>query len=1219
MTSPRFGSPFSEMEDDGQSSDLVESCSPQLPYHLLAPSLGTRSESSFSRTNTDSSTSSRVQKTFPIPEVITTDYTTLSTGVATNDSPSVLQQLEDDDFLRPRTESEATLVVQRNGNSNNSEGVDGGDSSDADNEVSISWVPVTKSLSSSLIKLSEELGGDLEGEGDDGESGAECLEAEGGVTASASAPDLLAIAREEKFEPKSSPPAVDVVAVAESTSAPGTEGPEQVHPSSRAPAENQPQRTVRDGTEREPNAHFESSIAEEAEPRDSEGKDDGTTVVGSEPQSPSTPTAQTATRRGTSQRNISSLLKKRHRRSLSTSEVEVSSPKDHAHFPLDASEEEEEGAPPDARGRGYSNWETSLTCMQNAIAEGSQSLTIEKATSVASGCSSQRGTDVDDRSRASSFLTNETSSQRESDGSSDEDLYLSAKESVSRTSLEQAMALQNDVMGIRQPNEQENGGSGPNDRSRDNGSGYQLQLPSEEHDGVVLRSGSRKKSSKMISSLNRYSADFQITNIDEFGESSEGESNHSGQTSPPKRRHKSTDVISETCSEDRKLGAGKPPSGASSGGSPSLAQDRLHPRSGKMSTPGADSVFEHDLSPSDVDVKMASDDSLSLSQSFEGSGLQHSPGSASMEGGSPKEFGKRRKSPHFLSGRKNTVQKFPTLESPTRNRKPGGLTKEDVGPTIQTLRGLMTSPTNHSWSDDSDTTIGPDTFRIGSLNAPKSNLQRSESTLSDSLVYQQQKAQLDNPGREILRSASPEGSGGYTSLDSPQAKRYHQPHLVDTPKHPPSPLSHYHARSPVLGNRNTTLSPGPSPGHGSRLGPTSRFRSTMSFDESVLERNDPSRHVARIHASIEATSLENQEVLKEVPEEELESSLDATARKPKNGFQEEPHVSEEGLACEQRSRMQKIFGGIRGSGRTKKPPKEKTARPKSGKLRQKSEGHILGEEEIHFVHPDDYHQQSNLKRSESMQTNFGKSRTLIAPRQGSEGAISPLQKHHGSTHSLTPLVEVVLSSSAPQRAPSQDLPPTSDSEMAADEEEIPTLVSAVSYPELALCEEQTWDKTVDRRIYKKLNKAERERQAIIHELLQTEKSHLRALNVLKLIFRLNISKTVSEEVVAQLFPELDNLLEISEGFIKRLEERKDSSRQVNIFGDISDVLLKQFSGEMRERMLHTFGRFCSTHLTATEIYKEHLKKKHFSRLMKGLHILKECNRLTLPDYYTQVS
>ena len=1207
------------MEDDGQSSDLIESCSPQPPYQLLEPSFSARSESSFSRTNTDSSTSSRVQKSLPIPEVITTDYTALSQGGAATDvSPGASQRLEDN--RQPRTESEATLVVvQRNGNSNNSEGVDGGSGvSDAENEVTISWVPVTKSLSSSLIKLSEELGGAPEGEGDDdGGDGAE-LKVEGGVTASASAPDLLALTQEEKAESNLSP-------VAESITAPGTEGSDRAALSSGGEAaENLSEHTVRDSTERELSTSFESSRTEESELQDGEG-----TVA--EPQSPSTPTAQVTPRRGTSHRNISSALhKKRHRRSLSTSEVEVSSPKDHAHFPLDGSDEEEER--PESRGRGYSNWEMSLTCMQNVIAEVNQSLTIEQAASIASGCSSQRGTDAGDRSRASSFLTNETSSQRESDGSSDEDLYLSAKESVSRTSLEQAMAPLNDVAGTKQPDVRENGSSSVNEKTtlKGNGSGHQqLQLPNEEYDGVILRSGSKKRTPRMGSSLNRYSADFQITNIDEFGESSEGESNHHcGRSSPPKRRHKSTDVISETHSEDHRVSSGKPPSGNSSG-SPRLAQDQLHPRSAQMmSTFGADSVFEHDLSPSDVDVRMTSDDSISLSQSFESTGLLRSPGSVSVEsgGGSPKEFAKRRKSPHFLSGRKLAVS---TLESPPRNRKAGGLTKEDVGPTIQTLRGLMTSPTNPSWSDDSDTTIGPDTFlRIGSPNAPKTNLQRSGSTLSDSLVYQQQRAQLNDTGRGILRSASPEGSGDYTSLDSPLSSRKFQPHLVDTPKHPPSPLYQSHTRSPVLGSRNTTPSPGPSPSPGSRPGPAaaaaiSRLRSTTSFDESVLQHHEPWRHTGRVHASSDTANLENQETLEEVPEEEFESSLDSRARKPENGFPDEPHASEEGLAGEQpsqeqRSRMQKIFG-IRGSGRSKKPPKDKTVRPKLGKQRLRLEGNSLGEEEIVFVQPEDYHQpsSSNLKRSESMQTNFGKNRALIAPRQGSDGAISP-KKHHGSTHSLTPLMEVP--SSPPLRVPSQQEPhPTSDSEMAADEEEIPTLVTAVSYPELALCEEQTWDKTVDRRIYKKLNKAERERQAIIHELLQTEKSHLRALNVLKLIFRLNIMKTVSDEVVVQLFPELDNLLEISEGLIKRLEERKDSSRQVNIFGDISDVLLKQFSGDMKERMLHAFGGFCSAHLIATEIYKEHLKKKHFSRLMKGLHILKECNRLTLPDYYTQVS
>lgn len=32
-----------------------------------------------------------------------------------------------------------------------------------------------------------------------------------------------------------------------------------------------------------------------------------------------------------------------------------------------------------------------------------------------------------------------------------------------------------------------------------------------------------------------------------------------------------------------------------------------------------------------------------------------------------------------------------------------------------------------------------------------------------------------------------------------------------------------------------------------------------------------------------------------------------------------------------------------------------------------------------------------------------------------------------------------------------------------------------------------------------------------------------------------------------------------------------------------------------------------------------MKKMHFSWLMKDIHKLKECNRLTLSDYYTRVS
>ena len=163
-----------------------------------------------------------------------------------------------------------------------------------------------------------------------------------------------------------------------------------------------------------------------------------------------------------------------------------------------------------------------------------------------------------------------------------------------------------------------------------------------------------------------------------------------------------------------------------------------------------------------------------------------------------------------------------------------------------------------------------------------------------------------------------------------------------------------------------------------------------------------------------------------------------------------------------------------------------------------------------------------------------------------------------------------------------------------------------------------WE-TIDRKVCRKLNKDERERQAVLHELLQTEKHHLWALHVLKLIFHQNIAKILPEEVVYQMFPELDMLTEISNNLVNRLEERKNSSASSNMIEDFTDVLYDQFSGETRERLLHAFGRFCSSHLTAIEAYKEQLKNKPFARLMKDLHGLKECQRLTLTDYLTQVS
>ena len=211
-----------------------------------------------------------------------------------------------------------------------------------------------------------------------------------------------------------------------------------------------------------------------------------------------------------------------------------------------------------------------------------------------------------------------------------------------------------------------------------------------------------------------------------------------------------------------------------------------------------------------------------------------------------------------------------------------------------------------------------------------------------------------------------------------------------------------------------------------------------------------------------------------------------------------------------------------------------------------------------------------------------------------------------------------LSSSFPPQmgSHSQSPPPlaTPGSGDESDNDES-TISLTTHHPELYLKEEVSWEKTIDRKVYRKMQKAEREHQAILHELVHTEKQYLRSLYVLKLIFRAGINKDVSVDMLEHLFPKLDELIQISDSFIDNMEAKREGI----LINDLSNILLQQFSESNFDNMLDAFGGFCSGHLYAMEHYKELMKKKSFARLMKDLHSLKECHRLELPDYYTKVT
>ena len=936
-------------------------------------------------------------------------------------------------------------------------------------------------------------------------------------------------------------------------------------------------------------------------------------------------------------RGISVSFNKSHRRSRSTSEMELFSP----------SREQKLYTTEEGEDDDTSDWQPTLGSTHSIgnTTESSQSLSLEQ-TAAASGSSKE------DRSRASSFLTNETSSLQESDTSDEEAAFHSAQESMkspSHTSLDPHHTSNDSSVTVETSNS-----------LNVSGMNHRQKHPSDSYDGVNDRS--RRRHLNAVPAKHRYSADFLITNIDEYmNDSSEGELDRSGGPLHSHKRRLTATAVSFPV----------PTAGDSSADDLSDIKDHLSfennsstPDDHKHKKVSTDSVFEndHDVALSDVDVRLVSDDNHSpaMSQNLESS-LERSLNSLDL---SPKLTKRHSRSPLF-SRRTVGKEASPKL----RNRKVGGLTKSDVGPTIQALRNLV-SVSPDSLSEGSDVTIGPSESssyqigpRTGSLSTPRSSEQvkRTYSTLSDSAMYNKE-------GLRIPTSTEESSTLDFSPTGSPRVPRKLQ---GDTLKHPPSPLSFSKSKSPTGSvksmtncGRSSTPSPGPldpSVGqnqitsvkktsseenvhtcsdketfsHPAKLKPNMR---TMSIDEFFSHR--PSKSPELI------TSFEHREALEEVPEEDLESSLDRNKRETERSIsisQEDisettslPELEQSSEPEPQKVGWKRLIRGdfIRTSKNSRRGNKPKT-RPKLGE-------HTFEElrngttEDIHPLESSQECVEASIRRTETMQINLSeKARKVLGIRRESEGSLpsSPTKLHHAAS-TLTPVQEAPPSSPIIRRprsatspapisptetsAPTEIRTPDTDSEPETHEDEQLVRTLSTSFPELAIKEVQAWDKTIDRRLYKRMGKGERERQAVIHELIQTEYHHLRVLKVLTLVFRQNVANHVRENIQGHLFPELDNLTRISEDFIERLEQKKERS-DANIIDDISDVLLDQFSGDIRDQMLHAFGNFCSGHLTAMEIYKEHMRKRTFRELIKQLHALKECNRLTLPDFYTQVS
>uniref|UniRef100_A0A671S5G9 Rho guanine nucleotide exchange factor 18-like n=1 Tax=Sinocyclocheilus anshuiensis TaxID=1608454 RepID=A0A671S5G9_9TELE len=170
-------------------------------------------------------------------------------------------------------------------------------------------------------------------------------------------------------------------------------------------------------------------------------------------------------------------------------------------------------------------------------------------------------------------------------------------------------------------------------------------------------------------------------------------------------------------------------------------------------------------------------------------------------------------------------------------------------------------------------------------------------------------------------------------------------------------------------------------------------------------------------------------------------------------------------------------------------------------------------------------------------------------------------------------------------------------------------------------EAPTWSLAVDQQYLKDLSKEDIKRQDVIHELIQTEINHVRTLKLVLGVYVRELRETLQmdETQLERLFPQVDSLLQVHQLFLNRLKQRRiDSlepgSTQNYCIHRIGDILMAQFSGEIRDRLQYCYGVFCSHHTDAVSFYKDLMQNnKKFQSFIRKVCQMSILRRLGIPE------
>ncbi|XP_066932997.1 rho guanine nucleotide exchange factor 12-like isoform X3 [Clytia hemisphaerica] len=163
-------------------------------------------------------------------------------------------------------------------------------------------------------------------------------------------------------------------------------------------------------------------------------------------------------------------------------------------------------------------------------------------------------------------------------------------------------------------------------------------------------------------------------------------------------------------------------------------------------------------------------------------------------------------------------------------------------------------------------------------------------------------------------------------------------------------------------------------------------------------------------------------------------------------------------------------------------------------------------------------------------------------------------------------------------------------------------------------ENPNWQSTVvDKKILSKLKSKELKRQEVIHELIHTERTHVRNLKVLYRIFYKPLLKEniIPPETVKTIFPNLEELIEIHESLLKPMKELVKKSEVIDAVGEL---MLTRFDGAKGLQVKEACATFCRSLSSSLALIKKlQITKRTVQEFMTRQEANDYCRRLKFSD------